>query len=63
VGGDMMQRAVQVPSALISTILGLVVLFVVGSSLLSRRWSVQRAAAAAGKELAAQESATKEAGA
>ena len=50
VGADMMQRAVQVPSALISTILGLVVLFVVGSSLLSRRWAARRAAAAAGKE-------------
>jgi simple sugar transport system permease protein len=50
VGADMMQRAVQVPSALISAILGLVVLFVVGSSLLSRRWSARRAAAAAGKE-------------
>jgi ABC-type uncharacterized transport system permease subunit len=50
VGADMMQRAVQVPSALISAILGLVVLFVVGSSLLSRRWAARRAAAAAGKE-------------
>jgi simple sugar transport system permease protein len=55
VGADMMQRAVQVPSALISAILGLVVLFVVGSSLLSRRWSMRRAALAARKESAAQE--------
>jgi ABC-type uncharacterized transport system permease subunit len=38
-----MQRAVQVPSALIDTILGLVVLFVVGSNLISRRWSARRA--------------------
>ncbi len=46
VGADKMQRAVQVPSALIDTILGLVVLFVVGSSLLSRRWATRRLAAA-----------------
>jgi simple sugar transport system permease protein len=62
VGADMMQRAVQVPSALISTILGLVVLFVVGSSLLSRRWSLRRAALAAGKQVAAKEAAAGEAG-
>ena len=42
VGADKMQRAVQVPSALVDTILGLVVLFVVGSSLLSRRWAIRR---------------------
>ena len=63
VGADMMQRAVQVPSALISTILGLVVLFVVGSSLLSRRWSLRRATLAAGKEAAPKEAAAAEAGA
>ena len=62
VGADMMQRAVQVPSALISTILGLVVLFVVGSSLLSRRWSIRRAALAAGKQAAVKEAAAGEAG-
>ena len=43
VGADKMQRAVQVPSALIDMLLGLVVLFVVGSSYLSKRWSIQRA--------------------
>ena len=43
-----MQRAVQVPSALIDTLLGLIVLFVVGSALISRRWSIRRMAAAAG---------------
>ena len=32
-----MQRAVQVPSALIDTLLGLVVLFVVGSQMWSRK--------------------------
>jgi simple sugar transport system permease protein len=47
VGADKMQRAVQVPSALVDTIMGLVVLFVVGSALLSRQWTVRRLAAAA----------------
>jgi len=50
VGGDKMQRAVQVPSALIDTVLGLIVMFVVGSNLLSRRWSARRAIAAAKTE-------------
>lgn len=43
VGADKMQRAVQVPSALIDTLLGLVVLFVVGSAYISRRWAARRA--------------------
>ncbi len=47
VGGDKMQRATQVPNSLISTILGLVVLFVVGSALWSRRWAAKRQMAAA----------------
>ncbi len=47
VGGDKMQRATQVPSALIGTILGLVVLFVVGSALWSRRLQARRVIAAA----------------
>jgi len=42
VGADKMQRAVQVPSALVDTIMGLVVLFVVGSSYLSHQWSARR---------------------
>jgi general nucleoside transport system permease protein len=42
VGGDSMQRAVQVPSALVGTLLGLIVLFVVGSNYLSRRWAIRR---------------------
>jgi simple sugar transport system permease protein len=46
VGADQMQRAVQVPSSLVNTILGLVVLFVVGSALITRRWSARRMAAA-----------------
>ena len=48
VGADKMQRAVQVPSALIDTVLGLIVMFVVGSALLSRRWAARRALAAPG---------------
>ncbi|MCX6053676.1 MAG: ABC transporter permease [Chloroflexi bacterium] len=47
VGGDKMQRAVQVPNSLIDAILGLVVLFVVGSALWSRRWAAHRQMAAA----------------
>ncbi len=46
VGADKMQRAVQVPSALIGTLQGLVVLFVVGSGLLARRRAARRASAA-----------------
>jgi len=46
VGGDKMQRAVQVPSSLIDAILGLVVLFVVGSALWSRRIAAQQQRAA-----------------
>lgn len=46
VGGDSMQRAVQVPNSLIDTILGLVVLFVVGSALWTRRWTARRQMAA-----------------
>jgi len=38
VGADTMQRAVQVPSALIGAILGLVVLFVSGSGIWTQRW-------------------------
>jgi len=46
VGADKMQRAVQVPSALIDMLLGLVVLFVVGSAFISKRWAARRAIAA-----------------
>ncbi len=42
VGANEMQRAVQVPSSLINAMLGLVVLFVSGSALLSRRWEARR---------------------
>ncbi len=46
VGADKMQRATQVPSALITAILGLVVLFVVGSSIWAKRWASRRKIAA-----------------
>lgn len=42
VGADKMQRAVQVPSSLIDAMLGLMVLFVVGSNLWSKRWAARR---------------------
>jgi simple sugar transport system permease protein len=42
VGADTMQRAVQVPSSLVTALLGLVVLFVSGSALWSRRWAARR---------------------
>jgi ABC-type uncharacterized transport system permease subunit len=52
-----MQRAVQVPSALIDTLLGLVVLFVVGSAIITKRLASQRdrEAAAAVEAAAAEE--------
>ena len=37
-----MQRAVQVPSSLVTAILGLIVLFVSGASIWSRRWAAKR---------------------
>jgi ABC-type uncharacterized transport system permease subunit len=59
VGADKMQRAVQVPSALIDAILGLIVLFVVGSAYLSRRWAARRMIAAAkASEIASAKEAT-----
>lgn len=54
VGGDKMQRAMQVPSALIDTLLGLIVLFVVASDLLARRLAVRQAARRVAKEKAAE---------
>jgi len=59
VGADKMQRAVQVPSALIDTILGLVVMFMVGSQMLSRKWARRRQVSAeAARAQAAQGSAS-----
>jgi ABC-type uncharacterized transport system permease subunit len=46
VGADKMQRAMQVPSALVDTLSGLIVLFVVASSLWSRQWAERRQIAA-----------------
>jgi len=42
VGGNKLQRAVQVPSALITVLIGLVIVFVVGSDLWSRRRAQRR---------------------
>ena len=42
VGANEMQRSVQVPSSLINVILGMVVLFVSGSAIWSRRWAARR---------------------
>jgi general nucleoside transport system permease protein len=42
VGAAQMQRSAQIPSSLITSILGLVVLFVSGSALWSRRWATSR---------------------
>ncbi len=50
VGADTMQRAVQVPSSLVDTLLGLVVLFVVGSAVFTRRMASMRAREASGGE-------------
>ena len=44
VGADKMQRAMQVPSSLVDVLLGLVVLFVVGSQYYARRRAAMRAA-------------------
>ena len=49
VGADMMQRSVQVPSALIDALLGLIVLLVVGSQMWSRRLATRRMIALAKK--------------
>ena len=43
VGGNKMQRAVQVPQVLITTIIGIVIIFVVSSDIWSRRRASQRA--------------------
>lgn len=49
VGADMMQRAVQVPASLIDSLLGLIVLLVIGSQVWSRRLATRRAMALAKK--------------
>jgi simple sugar transport system permease protein len=55
VGADKMQRAVQVPSALVDTLLGVIVLFVVGSD-----WWVRRRAAGRSNPKTNREEATHE---
>ena len=44
VGADKMQRAMQVPSSLVNVLLGLIVLFVVGSQYYARKRAARRAA-------------------
>ncbi len=53
VGADKMQRAMQVPSALVNTLLGVIVLFVVASDLWARRMAAREAAQRAAEEKAA----------
>jgi simple sugar transport system permease protein len=50
VGANEMQRSVQVPSSLINVILGMVVLFVSGSAIWSRRWAARRKSSEAQEE-------------
>jgi simple sugar transport system permease protein len=45
VGGDKMQRAIQVPQVLVTALLGLIVLFVVSSEIWSRRLASRRVVA------------------
>ncbi|MCB0154388.1 MAG: ABC transporter permease, partial [Anaerolineae bacterium] len=53
VGGDKMQRAVQVPQVMITALLGLIVLFVVSSEIWSRRRANRRVAGDSMEEEAA----------
>lgn len=55
VGGDKMQRTMQIPSATITVLQGLVVIFVVSSDLWVRRYSAQRGTRAASRITAAPE--------
>jgi simple sugar transport system permease protein len=50
VGGDKMQRAVQIPDVLVTALLGLIVIFVVSSEIWSRRRAGRRAASQLAKE-------------
>jgi simple sugar transport system permease protein len=45
VGGDKMQRAIQVPQVLVTALLGVIVLFVVSSEIWSRRLASRQVAA------------------
>ena len=58
VGADKMQRAMQVPSSLVDVLLGLVVLFVVGSQYFARRRAASRAASLAAAPATAEEAAS-----
>jgi len=58
VGGNKLQRAVQVPSALITVLIGLVIVFVVGSDLWSRRRAQRRVAETVSEKQPAQAGGT-----
>ena len=53
VGADKMQRAVQVPSSLVNVLLGLIVMFVVGSQYYARKRAARRVARAKASKRAA----------
>ena len=44
VGADKMQRAVQIPSSLVTAILGMIVLFVSGAGIWAKSWAAKRLA-------------------
>lgn len=50
VGGDKMQRAIQVPQVLVTTLMGLIVLFVVSSEIWSRRQTARRVSTTSDEE-------------
>ena len=58
VGGDKMQRAVQVPQVLVTALMGLIILFVVSSDIWSRRRASRRELIQAADESADGASAT-----
>lgn len=53
VGADKMQRAVQVPSSLVTAVLGMIVLLVSGAGIWAKTWATRRLAAAGRREEAA----------
>lgn len=55
VGGDKMQRAVQVPQVLVTALMGLIILFVVSSDIWSRRRASRRVIATSQRETAERE--------
>ena len=58
VGGDKMQRAMQVPQVMITAVLGLIILFVVSTDYLVRKRQTKRVATAVAQEILAEEGVT-----